>query len=146
MELRVLKYFLVVAREENITRAASLLHVTQPTLSRQLMQLEEELGVKLFHRSKYRIILTDDGILLHRRAQRSRRSPPVSPGGSPPGASCRHRHSAIAFPSLSNSLLSMVQDAPLASNITVKEMFMATQRIVGQTWEYLPLYLEAGFI
>lgn len=63
MELRVLKYFLVVAREENITRAASLLHVTQPTLSRQLMQLEEELGVKLFHRSKYRIILTDDGIL-----------------------------------------------------------------------------------
>ena len=56
MELRVLKYFLVVAREENITKAASLLHVTQPTLSRQLMQLEEELGVKLFHRSKYRII------------------------------------------------------------------------------------------
>ena len=44
MELRVLKYFLVVAREENITRAAALLHVTQPTLSRQLMQLEEELG------------------------------------------------------------------------------------------------------
>ena len=43
MELRVLKYFLVVAREENITKAASLLHVTQPTLSRQLMQLEEEL-------------------------------------------------------------------------------------------------------
>ena len=69
MELRVLKYFLVIAREENITRAASLLHVTQPTLSRQLMQLEEELGVKLFHRSKCRIILTDDGILLRRRAQ-----------------------------------------------------------------------------
>lgn len=40
----------------------------------------------------------------------------------------------------------MVKDASLASNITVKEMFMATQRIVGQTWEYLPLYLEAGFI
>ena len=69
MELRVLKYFLVVAREENITKAASLLHVTQPTLSRQLMQLEEELGVKLFHRGKYHIILTDDGILLRRRAQ-----------------------------------------------------------------------------
>ena len=46
MELRVLNYFLMAAREENITRAASLLHVTQPTLSRQLMQLEEELGVK----------------------------------------------------------------------------------------------------
>lgn len=69
MELRVLKYFLVVAREENITRAAALLHLTQPTLSRQLMQLEDELGVKLFRRSKYRIILTDDGILLRRRAQ-----------------------------------------------------------------------------
>ena len=40
----------------------------------------------------------------------------------------------------------MVKDASLASNITVTEMFMATQRIVGQTWEYLPLYLEAGFI
>lgn len=48
MELRILKYFLTVAREENITRAANLLHVTQPTLSRQLMQLENELGVKLF--------------------------------------------------------------------------------------------------
>lgn len=69
MELRVLKYFLVVAREENITRAAALLHVTQPTLSRQLMQLEEELGVKLFRRGRYRIILTDDGVLLRRRAQ-----------------------------------------------------------------------------
>lgn len=69
MELRVLKYFLVVAREENITKAAALLHLTQPTLSRQLMQLEEELGVKLFRRSKYRVILTDDGILMRRRAQ-----------------------------------------------------------------------------
>ena len=44
MELRVLRYFLAVAREENITKAAALLHLTQPTLSRQLMQLEEELG------------------------------------------------------------------------------------------------------
>ena len=69
MELRVLKYFLVVAREENITRAAALLHLTQPTLSRQLMQLERELGVTLFHRSRYRITLTEDGMLLRRRAQ-----------------------------------------------------------------------------
>lgn len=69
MELRVLKYFLVVAREENITRAAALLHVTQPTLSRQLMQLEEELGVKLFRRGKYHVSLTEDGMLLRRRAQ-----------------------------------------------------------------------------
>ena len=69
MELRVLKYFLMAAREENITKAAQLLHVTQPTLSRQLMQLEEELGVKLFERSRHRIILTEDGMLLKRRAQ-----------------------------------------------------------------------------
>ena len=69
MELRVLRYFLVVAREENITRASQLLHITQPTLSRQLIHLEEELGVKLFKRSKYRIILTDEGMLLRRRAQ-----------------------------------------------------------------------------
>lgn len=69
MELRVLKYFLVVAREENITKAAALLHVTQPTLSRQLMGLEEELGVKLFRRGKYHVALTDDGMLLRRRAQ-----------------------------------------------------------------------------
>lgn len=69
MELRVLKYFLMVAREENITRAAQLLHVTQPTLSRQLMQLEEELGVSLFRRSNHNIILTEDGMLLKRRAQ-----------------------------------------------------------------------------
>ncbi|MGN0637107.1 MAG: LysR family transcriptional regulator [Huintestinicola sp.] len=69
MELRVLNYFLMAAREENITKAAQLLHVTQPTLSRQLMQLEDELGVKLFRRSNHRIVLTDEGMLLKRRAQ-----------------------------------------------------------------------------
>ena len=69
MELRVLQYFLVVAREENITKAASLLHITQPTLSRQLMQMEKELGVKLFRRGKHNILLTEDGMLLRRRAQ-----------------------------------------------------------------------------
>lgn len=69
MELRVLKYFLAVAREKNITKAAALLHLTQPTLSRQLMQLEEELGVQLFRRSRYHIELTEDGMLLRRRAQ-----------------------------------------------------------------------------
>ena len=50
MELRVLNYFLVIARRENITRAAQSLHITQPTLSRQIAQLEEELGVRLFRR------------------------------------------------------------------------------------------------
>ena len=69
MELRVLRYFLMIAREENITHAARLLHVTQPTLSRQIQDLEEELGAKLFVRSNHRIILTPDGLLLRRRAQ-----------------------------------------------------------------------------
>ena len=69
MEIRVLSYFLMVAREENITKVAQLLHITQPTLSRQLMQLEEELGARLFNRSNHRIILTEDGMLLKRRAQ-----------------------------------------------------------------------------
>ena len=50
MDIRILKYFLTVAREESITRAAEVLHITQPTLSRQLTQLEEELGTKLFVR------------------------------------------------------------------------------------------------
>ena len=69
MDIRVLGYFLTIAREENITKAAALLHLTQPTLSRQMMQLEEELGVSLFHRSKHRIILTEEGMLLRRRAE-----------------------------------------------------------------------------
>lgn len=69
MELRVLQYFLAVAREENITRAAALLHITQPTLSRQMMQMEEELGVKLFRRGRHNILLTEEGMLLRRRAQ-----------------------------------------------------------------------------
>lgn len=69
MELRTLRYFLLAAREENITKAAELLHITQPTLSRQLMQLEQELGTKLFHRGQHSISLTDDGMLLKRRAQ-----------------------------------------------------------------------------
>lgn len=69
IELRVLKYFLAVAGEEDITKAANLLHVTQPTLSRQLMQLEEELGMKLFHRGRHNILLTEEGMLLRKRAQ-----------------------------------------------------------------------------
>lgn len=69
METRVLRYFLAVAREENISRAAEVLHITQPTLSRQLSQMEEELGVILFERGTRRIRLTDAGVLLRRRAE-----------------------------------------------------------------------------
>ena len=69
MELRVLKYFLAVAREENITRAADLLHITQPTLSKQLMDLEQEFGKKLFIRGNRKITLTQEGLLLQKRAE-----------------------------------------------------------------------------
>lgn len=69
MEFRVLRYFLTVAREENITKAAEVLHITQPTLSRQLAQLEEDSGVVLFRRGSRRIELTAEGILLRRRAE-----------------------------------------------------------------------------
>lgn len=69
MELRVLNYFLAIAREENFTKAAQQLHVTQPTLSRQIADLEQELGTKLFVRSNHNIILTEDGMILKRRAQ-----------------------------------------------------------------------------
>lgn len=69
MEIRVLRYFLTVAREESITKAAEVLYITQPTLSRQLAQLEDELGVKLLERGTRRISLTNEGILLRRRAE-----------------------------------------------------------------------------
>ena len=69
MDIRVLKYFLMAAREENITKASQKLNVTQPTLSRQLMQLEEEMGVKLFARSNHSVSLTYAGMLFRRRAQ-----------------------------------------------------------------------------
>ena len=67
MELRVLRYFLEVAREENVTHAAQRLHVSQPTLSRQIKELEDELGKKLFTRSNYSIKLTEEGMLLRKR-------------------------------------------------------------------------------
>jgi len=67
MDIRVLRYFLTVAKEGNITKAAEVLHVTQPTLSRQLMELEEEMGVRLFNRGKRQITLTDSGILFQQR-------------------------------------------------------------------------------
>ncbi|MEC0236381.1 LysR family transcriptional regulator [Paenibacillus kribbensis] len=69
MEFRVLRYFLTVAREGSMTGAANFLHVTQPTLSRQLKELEQELGKKLFIRSSHSIILTDEGMLLRKRAE-----------------------------------------------------------------------------
>ena len=68
MEIRTLRYFLAVAREENMTRAAEQLHVTQPTLSKTLKALEDELGKKLFTRHSFSIRLTDEGVLLRNRA------------------------------------------------------------------------------
>lgn len=69
MDLRVLEYFLAVAREQTISGAAQSLHMTQPPLSRQLQELEEELGKKLFLRGKRRITLTREGMLLRKRAE-----------------------------------------------------------------------------
>ena len=69
MEIRTLRYFLAVAREENMSRAAEILHVTQPTLSKQIRSLEEELGKKLFTRHSFSISLTDEGVLLRNRAE-----------------------------------------------------------------------------
>ena len=69
MEIRSLRYFLAVAREENMTHAAELLHVTQPTLSRAMRALEDELGKKLFTRHSFHITLTEEGILLRDRAE-----------------------------------------------------------------------------
>ena len=69
MELRVLRYFLETAREGNMTHAAQRLHISQPTLSRQIKELEEELGKKLFTRSNYSVSLTEEGMLLRKRAE-----------------------------------------------------------------------------
>lgn len=69
MDIRILKYFLAVAREESITKAAETLHMTQPPLSRQLKELEEEIGKHLLIRGSKKVTLTEDGILLRKRAE-----------------------------------------------------------------------------
>ena len=69
MEIRVLRYFLETAREGNMTRAAERLFISQPTMSKQLKELENELGTKLFVRSNYSIRLTEAGMLLRERAE-----------------------------------------------------------------------------
>ncbi len=69
MELRVLRYFIEVAREGSITGAARTLHISQPTLSKQLKELEGELGCRLFVRGNYNVRLTEEGILLRKRAE-----------------------------------------------------------------------------
>ena len=71
MELRTLRYFLTAAEEENITKAADILHITQPSLSRQIMDLERELGTTLMIRGKKGLTLTDDGIFSDKEQKRS---------------------------------------------------------------------------
>lgn len=73
MELRVLRYFLAIAREGSITNAAAFFHVTQPTLSRQIKDLESELGKRLFIRGSHSMTLTAEGMLLRKRAAGTRR-------------------------------------------------------------------------
>lgn len=69
MELRTLRYFVEVAHEGNITHAAERLHISQPTLSKQMKELESELGKKLLIRGNYNVRLTDEGMLLRKRAE-----------------------------------------------------------------------------
>ncbi len=69
MEIRVLRYFLEIARVGNMSRAAETLHISQPTLSKQMKELEEELGKKLFRRGSVGLTLTDEGMLLRKRAE-----------------------------------------------------------------------------
>ncbi|MBE6909805.1 MAG: LysR family transcriptional regulator [Ruminococcaceae bacterium] len=69
MEIRVLRYFLETAREGNMSRAAERLHISQPTMSKQIKELEAELGAKLFVRSNFSVRLTDAGMLLRKRAE-----------------------------------------------------------------------------
>lgn len=69
MEIRVLRYFMAIAREGSITNAANFLHVTQPTLSRQIRDLEDELGQKLFIRGSHNMTLTAEGMILRKRAE-----------------------------------------------------------------------------
>ena len=70
MDIRVLKYFLAIAQEENVTKAAELLHTTQPNISRQIAELEEELGKQLFVKNGRRFVLTEEGVFLRKRAKR----------------------------------------------------------------------------
>ena len=73
MDIRVLEYFLAVAREESITKAAKALSMTQPPLSRQLKELEDELGKQLFIRGNKKVTLTEEGILLRKLPPLQRR-------------------------------------------------------------------------
>ncbi|MDG3374895.1 LysR family transcriptional regulator, partial [Vibrio parahaemolyticus] len=68
MEIRLLKYFWTVAQEGNISRAAKLLNITQPTLSRQIRELEEQVGMPLFQREKNQLYLLPEGVFLKERA------------------------------------------------------------------------------
>ena len=69
MELKTLKYFVMIVREQNISKAAERLYLTQPTLTKQMQELENELGAKLFERGKRKITLTEDGLFLYKKAQ-----------------------------------------------------------------------------
>lgn len=69
MDIRVLRYFLAVAQEESITKAAESLHIAQPSLSKQMMELEKELSKQLLIRGSRKTALTEDGVLLRRRAE-----------------------------------------------------------------------------
>lgn len=81
MDIRVLKYFLAIAQEENVTKAAELLHTTQPNISRQIAELEEELGKQLFVKNGRRFVLTEEGVFLAQAGKGDRGADRANGGG-----------------------------------------------------------------
>ena len=90
MDIRIMEYFLAITREGNISAAAEALHVSQPALSRQIKDLEEELGVTLFERGSRKIRLTEEGMILRRRAEEMVRLMQITEG------EIRQSHNAIS--------------------------------------------------
>ncbi len=120
MEVRLLRSFLAVAREQNISRAARAIHITQPSLSRQIMDLEESLGVTLFHRGRRAMTLTDQGVLLRRRAEQildlvSRTEDELATGEAVGGTVHIGAGETQAFRFLTGAISVLVKDHPAIS-------------------------------
>ncbi len=116
-----MKYFLAVAREENISRAADILYVTQPTLSRQLMDLQDQPGTQLFIRSNREITLTDEGMLLRKRAEdvTERLNKGPIDFGILIGPADKTKYESLRLPSEETWGVLMRRDRPLASRSTI---------------------------
>lgn len=157
MEIRLLRYFLAVAREGNITKASEVLHISQPSLSKQLMELEQEVGKQLLIRGKRKTTLTEDGVLLRSRAveiialiektereltnESSQISGEVTIGGYPTeqvlktAAEVRNNHPAIRFDFYTNDATSILERLDHGS----LDFAVLLEPIDTTKYEYLPL-------